>query len=75
MTSGGVLGKDYDCAFLGALRVVMGYLAYQDKRLVFAELFLHIRREAGTYMWLIPTAFCSGDAVGCCTQLTEDRLK
>lgn len=75
MTSGGVLGKGYDCAFLSALKVMMGYLAYQHKRLVFAELFLCVSREGGTYMWLIPTAFCSGGAVGCCTQLIEQRLK
>lgn len=68
------MSKDYYCAFLSALRVVMNYLSYQHKRLGFAELFLCIR-EAGTYMWLIPTAFCSGEAVGCCTQLTEERLK
>lgn len=49
--------------------------SYRHKRLVFAELFLCVRRETGTPMWLIPAAFCGGEAVGCCTQLTEEHLK
>lgn len=75
VTSGWVFSKGWYCAFLSAPRVVMNYLAYWHERLVFAELFLCMRRKTGMCMWLIPTAFCSGEAVGCCTQLTEEHLK